>query len=143
MHAHLDEKPAMEEDIPRERENFLMWILSALGWRYILILPASAILSFVLVALLLAKGKGSHLGAAMGFIVAIPFLIGLCALLEHLIAGYMVLAESPSTPKYSELARGIGTSLVSPLAALFLMVPSYLLATVGLTIRALREDSKG
>jgi hypothetical protein len=61
-HGHGD--PAMEADIPSEpdveeeppRESSLTWFTGALGWRYLLTLPASALFSFVLVALLLAKG---------------------------------------------------------------------------------------
>jgi hypothetical protein len=89
---------------------------------------------------LLAKGKGSHVGAAMAFIVAIPFLIGLCALLDNMIAVHMLLAQSTAIPKYQTIASGISVSLVTPIVALILMVPSYLLATIGLTIRAFRGD---
>jgi hypothetical protein len=145
-HGHGD--PGMEADVPPEpyveeeppRESFVIWFIGALGWRYLLTLPAAALFSFVVVAFLLAKGKGSHLGAAMAFIVAIPFLIGLCALLDNLMAIHMLLAQSTAIPKYQTIASGISVSLVAPIVALILMVPSYLLATVGLTIRAFRGD---
>lgn len=137
-----DAEPAPEFDLEPPRENFLIWFIGAMGWRYFLTLPASALCSFLLVALLLAKGKGSHLGAAMVFIVAIPFLIGLCAMLDSLITVYMVLAGSTVAPRYDQLAHGISISLVAPITALVLMVPSYLLATIGLTIRAFQGNSK-
>ena len=78
----------------------------------------------------------------MAFLVAMPFLIGLFGMFDSLIAVYMVLSRSTVTPRYDQIAHGISISLVAPITALFLMVPSYLLATVGLTIRALKGDPK-
>lgn len=139
----LDVEPAPEEpEMEPPRENFLIWFIGALGWKVFLALPTSALFAFVLVAILLARGKGSHLGAAMAFLVAMPFLIGLFGMFDSLIAVYMVLSRSTVTPRYDQIAHGISISLVAPITALFLMVPSYLLATVGLTIRALKGDPK-
>lgn len=141
MHAeHGAMEMVMEEDAPSE--NFLIWIISALGWRYVLLLPASAFLSFVLTAVLVIAGKGRTTGAALGFIVAIPFLIGIFGMLDGLMASFMVIARSSAAIKPSVYAQGMSMSIVTPLVGMLLMVPSYLLATVGLTIRAFRGDSK-
>ena len=131
----------MEEE-PTRPPSFLMWLISALGWRYVLLLPASALLTFALTAVLVIAGKGRTTGAALGFIVAIPFLIGLFGMFDGLMASFMVIAHSTVAPKPSQYAEGMSMSIVTPLVGMFLMVPSYLLATVGLFIRALKNDPK-
>ena len=123
----MDEGPP-----PEESENFVMWLISALGWKYVLLLPASALLSFVLTALLVIAGKGRTTGAALVFIVAIPFLIGLFGMFDGLMASFMVIARSTAAPKPSEYALGMSMSITTPLIGMLLMVPSYLLATAGL-----------
>ena len=137
---HVDAELPMHEDMPSE--NFLAWLISALGWRYVLLLPASALLSFVLTAVLVVAGKGRTTGAALAFIVAIPFLIGLFGMFDGLMASFMVIARSSVSPKPSEYAQGISMSIVTPLIGMLLMVPSYLLATVGLSVKALQSDPK-
>ncbi len=137
---HMDAELPMDEDMPSE--NFLMWLISALGWKYMLLLPASALLSFVLTAVLVVAGKGRTTGAALAFIVAIPFLIGLFGMFDGLMASFMVIARSPTYPKPSVIAAGVSMSIVTPLLGMLLMVPSYLLATVGLSVRALQSDPK-
>ncbi len=142
MHAeHADEGMSMEEEFPQS-ENFLVWIIGALGWRYAFLLPVSALLSFALTALLVIAGKGRTTGPALAFIVAIPFLIGLFGMFDGLMASFMVIAHSTAAPKPSVYAQGMSMSIVTPLLGMLLMVPSYLLATAGLTIRALKNDPK-
>ena len=141
--GHGHENGMMVEDIAPERsQNFLIWFIGALGWKYTLLLPASALLSFLLTAALVIAGKGKTTGAALGFIVAIPFLIGILGMIDGCIASFMVIAHSSASPKPSEWAAGMSTAMVTPLTGMTLMVPSYLLATVGLTIRALKGDPK-
>ena len=136
---HTDEEPPMDVDMP---ENILMWFISALGWRYMLLLPASALLSFVLTAILVVAGKGRTTGAALAFIVAIPFLIGLFGMFDGMLASFMVIARSSVAPKPSLYAEGMSMCISTPLVGMLLMVPSYLLATVGLSVRALQSDPK-
>ena len=135
---HMHEESPIDEDMPSQ--NFLVWFVKALGWRYMLLLPASALLSFVLTAVLVVAGKGRTTGAALVFIVAIPFLIGLFGMFDGMMASFMVMASSSTSPKPSEVAVGVSTSIVTPLVGMLLMVPSYLLATVGLSIKALQRD---
>lgn len=133
-----DQELPMEAEM--QSESFLMWFIGALGWKYALLLPGSALLSFVLTAVLLGVGKGRTTGAALVFIVAIPFLVGLFGMFDGLMASFMVIARSTVAPKPSEYAQGMSMSISTPLLGMLLMVPSYLLATVGLSIKALRSD---
>lgn len=135
---------AMEEDFepPRRQESYLAWLVRSLGWRYTLFLPLAAMLSCVLTGVLLLAGKGKSTGAAIAFVVAIPFLIGVFGMFDGLMSSFIVLSQSGTSPKPSEIAEGISTSIVTPLVGMFLMGPSYLLATVGLFIRSLKGDGK-
>jgi len=137
---HMHEELPMDEDLPSQ--NFLVWFVKALGWRYMLLLPAAALLSFVLTAVLLVAGKGRTTGAALVFIVAIPFLIGLFGMFDGMLASFLEIARSTASVKPSVMAAGVSMSISTPLVGMLLMVPSYLLATVGLSVRALQSDPK-
>lgn len=142
MHEGHGHEAGMEDYPEIHRQSFLMWLISSLGWKYTLLLPASALASFVLTGVLVVAGKGKTSGAAMAFLVAIPFLIGLFGMFDGMLASFMVLAHSMTTPKPSDVAVGISTSIVTPLVGMFLMVPSYLLATAGLFIKSLQGEPK-
>lgn len=143
MHDGHGHEAGMDEDYQPERsQNFLMWIISSLGWKYTLLLPASALASFVLTGVLVVAGKGKTTGAAMAFLVAMPFLIGLFGMFDGMLSSFMVIGHSSVSPKPSEIAQGVSISIVTPLVGMFLMVPSYLLATAGLFIKSLKGEPK-
>src|SRR3954470_2466134 len=72
-------------------QSFLVWFVSSLGWRYAILLPVSALFSFVLTAVLVLAGKGKTTGAAVGFVVAIPLLVGLVGLFDGLMSSFTVI----------------------------------------------------
>ena len=142
--AHGEHGPMDQtfEEPPRRQQSFLVWVIGSLGWKYVLLLPVSALFSFVLTAVLVTAGKGKTTGAAVAFAVAIPLLVGIFGLLDGLVASFMVIANSSTIVKPSEWSEGFSTGLVTPLIGMLLMAPSYILATAGLSIRALKGDAK-
>jgi hypothetical protein len=50
---------------PAPAQSFLSWILVALGFKYAILLPASALLGFVLTLVIVARGKGPMAGVAL------------------------------------------------------------------------------
>jgi hypothetical protein len=144
--AHEEMDRAMEAgesfSVDAPSENFFVWFIGALGWKYALLMPASGLLSFVLTAVLVIAGKGRTTGAALVFIVAMPFMIGLFGMFDGMLASFMVIGRSTAVIKPSVYAQGMSVAISTPLLGLLLMVPSYLLATAGLTIRALKNDPK-
>ena len=124
------------------QQSMLGWIFSSLGLWYTLILPAVALVCFVLTLLLVLRGRGPMAAAAIALIVPVPFLIGIAAALRGAMASFIVIASSSTPAKPSEIAVGISTALVVPLVSLFLMVPSYLVAVAGATIRGLASDGE-
>ena len=145
VHDEHDLTHAMESEedsAVRPRQSFLIWFIGSLGWKYTLLLPLAALVSFVLTAALVMAGKGRTTGAALVFIVPLPLVIGLFGTLEGAVSSFMVIAMSDTAPKPAMIAEGISTSLVTPMVGMLLMAPSYLLAVVGLTVRALKGDPK-
>jgi hypothetical protein len=61
------------------KESLLSWMLHALGAKYVILLPVSALVGFVLTLIVVIRGKGPMAGVALMLIIPIPFLISLFA----------------------------------------------------------------
>jgi hypothetical protein len=121
-----------------EEQSWLAFYWQACGLRYGLLLPLSGLLSVVFTILLLARGRGAWLAPTMLIVVLGPLVLGMVGTVDGLIASMMVIYNSSVQPKPAELAQGKGMSLVTIQVGLMMMLPGYLLAAVGSTIRALR-----
>ncbi len=126
-------------DAPRRQHSLLSWTFQALGVRYTLALPFLGLLSFALALILVIRG-GQYVGPALIFVVSMPFLMGLFGVIEGLIISYSRLASSEIAPKPNELAEGISLSLVAANVGMLMMAPAFLVATLGLFIRAMRGE---
>lgn len=125
-----------EPMMPHAPESYLMFLFRAMGIRYTVLLPAAAMLTFVLVLVLVLRGKGSTLPGALFFIVPLPLLIGCIGVVEGLLSSFQVIAASSSSPKPSEWAQGFSMMLVTGWIGALLTIPSYLVATIGLIARS-------
>ena len=119
------------------QQSFLTWIFRSLGFPFVFVLPLAGLVCFLLVLMLVLRGKGPMAAASLILIVHVPLLIGLFAAIQGAIASYTVIAMSAVTPKPSEVADGISTALVGPLVGMMLMVPGYATAALGSLIRSL------
>src|SRR5581483_5717516 len=99
--------------------------------------------AFVLSLVIVFRGRGPLAGAALVFVVPMPFFIGLYGALEGAIAMYSVIAATVVQPKPSELAYGTSLALAAPLVGTLLMAPAYLVATVGSFVRSLTAAAEG
>jgi len=125
------------------RQSLLSWMFTALGFPYVVLLPAAGLVCFLLALIVVLRGRGPMSGPALILIVHVPLLIGVFAAIQGGIASYIIIATSASTPKPSEVAEGISTALVAPMAGMLLMVPSYATAALGAFIRCLGSNSEG
>lgn len=132
-HAHEDDHSAPH------RQSMLMWYLNALGWRYGLGLPLLGLIAFVLSLLLVIRG-GQYAGPALIFVVSMPFLFGVLGVVDGMIMTLTTLSHTETAPRPSEVAEGISLSLVAANFGLFMMAPSFLVATAGLFIRTMVGD---
>lgn len=122
------------------RVAMLEWMFRMLGLFYGILLPLAGLVSFLLVLILLLRGKGPMAAASLVLIVHIPLLIGLFAAIEGGIQTCTVIHGV--APTSAEFAIGISTSLVAPLVGMLMMVPGYLAAVIGTFIRAVRSESE-
>jgi hypothetical protein len=83
--------------------SYLKWIFHVLGVQYAFLLPATALLAFVLVLLVSLKGKDRTVGPCLVLIVPLPFLVGIFALLDGLIASFQVIVTTQAPPQASDL----------------------------------------
>lgn len=128
------------EDLPRQ-QSYLEFFFHSLGWRYSLLLPMAALAAFVLVLVLVIRGKGNSLPAALILIVPLPIFVAIMGVVDGMLASFAVISMSDTAPKPSVWAEGISMSLVTVLVGMMLAVPGYLLAVVGTSIRSLRGDA--
>lgn len=136
----------MEPNTDMAAQSLLSWMFMALGLKYAILLPVAGLVCFLLVLILVIRGKGPLAAASLILIVHVPLLIGIFAAIQGAIGSYSVIAMSPTTPKPSEIAVGILTALVAPLVGMLLMVPGYATAAIGAFIRSLQagtESAKG
>src|SRR5688572_7241965 len=128
----------LAEELPRQ-QSYLMFLINALGWRYTFLLPLAALVSVILVLVLITRGKGSSLPAALILIVPLPFLVGIMGVIDGMLASFQVIAASDTSPKPSEWAMGIAMSLMTAWVGILLSIPGFLLAVGGTFIRSLTE----
>jgi hypothetical protein len=128
----------MTEDFaPPERHSLLSWLFMALGWRYSLLLPLAAVFAFVVVLLMVVRGRGPAMAGAILLVAPLPLLVGIVGMAEGILSIQLVISGAGIDPKPSALAEGIGMSFVSVWIGLFFSIPSYLAAAIGLVIRSL------
>lgn len=127
------------EDLPR-RQSYLEFFFGALGMRYTFLLPLAALVSFVLVLVVVLRGRGNWVTAVLVLLVPLPFYVGIMGVIDGMIASFQVIAMSDVQPKPSELAQGVAMSLVTAMVGLWLSVPGYFLAVVGSFVRSLARD---
>jgi hypothetical protein len=120
----------------------LSWILAALGYKYAIVMPLSALLAFVLTLIIVARGKGPMASAALLLIVPVPFVIGAFAAIEAGVFSFRVLATLATEARWDQVAHVISTLFVGPMVGMSLMAPSYILAILGSSFRSLSADPK-
>lgn len=118
-------------------------MFTALGFPYVILLPLTGLLCFVLALIVVFRGKGPMAAASLILIVHIPLLIGVFAAIQGSIASYTVVAMGSATPKPSEVAAGISTALVAPMVGMLLMIPGYATAALGSFVRSIVANAEG
>ena len=132
----------MQPELGPVQQSFSSWIFTALGFKYALLLPVSALVGFVLTLVVVVRGKGPMAGVALVLVVPLPLLIGIFAAIEGGIRSYMVIAMLHTDPAPGREAEVIATLLVAPMIGMSLITPSYILATFGSLLRSLSAGPK-
>ena len=132
----------MQPELEPAQQSFLSWIFMALGFRYAILLPVSALVSFVLTLIVVVRGKGPMASVALVLIVPVPLVIAVFAAIEGGISSYRVIATLQNGPAPGRDAAVISTLLVAPMVGMLLMAPSYILAILGSLFRSFSADPK-
>jgi len=74
--------------------------------------------------------KLEHRLSYMALIGTISPMVGLLGTVQGMIASFSVIANSPTTPKPSQLAEGISTALFTTLVGLFIAIPAIALYNI-------------
>ena len=74
--------------------------------------------------------KLEHRLSYMALIGTISPMIGLLGTVQGMISSFLVIAQSPTTPKPSDLAKGISTALFTTLVGLFIAIPAIALYNI-------------
>ena len=61
----------MQPELGPVQQSFLSWILTALGFKYALLLPVSALVGFVPTLIVVVSGKGPMAGVALSLAIAL------------------------------------------------------------------------
>jgi hypothetical protein len=132
----------MQPELGPVPQSFLSWILTALGFKYAILLPVSALVGFVLTLIVVVRGKGPMVGVALGLIIPVPLLIGVFASIEGGIRAFQVIATLATGPSPGQVAVVISTLLVAPMIGMSLMAPSYVLAIFVALVRSFSANPK-
>ena len=122
---------------PVQQMSYLAWIYNALGPLYMLGLPLLGLLAFVGAIIVVAKNRRPADIASFIYFAAAPLLLGMFGVVHGMISSFQVIAAGASSPKPSEIAMGVGTSLFAALVGLMCSFPAYGVLAVGYIIRTL------
>jgi hypothetical protein len=128
-----------EEDFaePVQQMSYLSWVYNALGPMYGLLLPLLGLVAFIGACLVVARNRRPADIAAGVYFAAAPFILGVFGVVHGMIATFQVIAASGTTPKPSDLALGISTSLFAAMFGLLCSFPSYAVLAIGYLVRSL------
>ncbi len=123
------------------QQSYVSWMISALGFPYLVLLAAAGLLSCVLALIIVLRGKGPLAASALILIVHIPLLIGIFAAIQGSISSFLVIATSETAPKPAEVAAGLSTAQVAPMVGIICMIPGYFVGAIGAFLRCLNDKS--
>ncbi|HEX3870567.1 MAG TPA: hypothetical protein VHV77_09035 [Pirellulales bacterium] len=122
-------------------QSMLHFYQQALGTKYLIWLPLTAIIGFVLTLLAVVKWRGSVSVALLILAVPMPIVAGLYGYFDGMLASFQIIAMSTTQPKPSEWAQGEAMALVSVLVGCWLSVPLFVIAVIGSFIHWIRGEN--
>jgi hypothetical protein len=128
------------EMAPPVHQSGLQWMLSVLGFDIALLLVAAAI-AFAVVLVMLHRGKGPAMVGAILLVIPLPLYFALWRALGGVVVSGSAIAVAETAPKPHEVFGGIAEMALFMRMGLMLTIPSFLLATIGLAVRALQVES--
>ncbi len=123
--------------------TYFQWMLDALGLYYCLLLVLAGVCGFVMTLLMVRRCKGDKPSIGILLCIGLPLLVGLQATVSGMIKGMISIAtHATGESNQEDMARVIAISLFPLLLGILLMIPGYLVATIGLFRRSIWEESE-
>ena len=117
--------------------SYLQWMISSLGPVNLAALLVIGVLSMLLSALLLTRGRGPFSDSTLVLIVLSPLLLGIFLAVQGAISSFQVIAMSSASPKPADVAEGVSASLFSLQMGILCMLPGLLIGICGGLLKAM------
>jgi hypothetical protein len=130
-----------EDDLPRP-QSYLEWYVNSLGMPTLLLIVGATLVAMFLVVLLFVRGRGPAMPAAILFVLPLPLIVGVIALLAGLINSYTALSYSLSHTSRPAMGQ-MGYGFVSIMQASGCFCPLLLLTLTLLMFVGFRGTKSG
>ncbi len=125
------------------QQSLLEYYYWALGLKYAIALPLAAAFSFVMTAIVVLRGRGAPAIAAILLLAPLPVYLGMMAAADGFVASGRVIALGPVAPNPAELVHGFCMAMAPISVGMFLAIPGFLVASMGMLIRSLVTPAEG
>ena len=123
--------------------TYVEWVFSVLAPVDCLLFVVAGTCGFVMTLLMVRRGKGDKPSIGILLCIGLPLLVGLQATVSGMIKGMISIAtHATGESNQEDMARVIAMSLFPLLLGILLMIPGYLVATIGLFRRSIRGESE-
>ena len=127
--------------MPHAEQSMLNWVVSSLGPIYVILLPLSAIVSFVAVLILVTRGRGPMAAVSILLFLLAPTLIGIFGYLHAATMNNFEIYNGCGTPDPNVVMKTDAAAIFSPLVGMFLSIPAFALAAIGTLMRSFGPKS--
>ena len=126
---------------PPVGESYISWLIQSLGFFGFMTLLAGATV-FTGACLVVALARRPAVIASYLVFLFLPLVLSIIGALKGCVDSFAVVAISGTELKQSEIIAGLGETLLMPLIALTVTLPSYFVIAIGLFVRTLRADER-
>jgi hypothetical protein len=122
-----------------EQQSFLLWLLECLGLFGALAVLAGMAIFFGSWIVVFATRRPAVIASYLVFL-PLPMLLAVAGALKGLVGVFSVVAMSGTELKQTHIMGALSETLVLPLSALLVTIPSLVVVGIGLFIRALLAE---
>ena|GEM_PF-2933424 len=123
--------------------SYLEWVFSVLAPVDCLLFVVAGVCGFVMTLLMVRRGKGDKPSVGILLCIGLPLLVGLQSTVRGMIKGMISIAtHATGDTNQADMASIIAQALFPLLLGILLMIPGYLVATIGLFRRSIRGESE-
>lgn len=134
----MDELTEKEKRILELKNETLLQYTCGPTSDYVWLLPLVALVSFILVAVVLLKGKGTFAAAAIALLLPLPIWMGFLAMIDWLIISAGVIEQAGVEPEWSAVFGSLAAAISGLWYGVVLAAPAFAMTTTVVITRAIR-----